>query len=85
MAEQNGVSNFDILQEIHQQGIGTARIEAILANGFSSIAEELRALRSSFAQGLLKTINVLCYCLVAIIMWVTAVKSIPQIFEMFGT
>jgi len=81
--ETNGISNYDLLQELHEarveQSSGLTRLEAIVQNGFTSVATELQELRKVFQNGFLKTINILCYCLVAIIMWVTAIKTLPQI------
>jgi hypothetical protein len=85
MGESNGVSNVEILREIHgariDQTSGMTRLETILETGFERVAEELSGLRGTLAQGLLKTINILCYCLVAIIMWVTAMKTLPAAVE----
>lgn len=77
--ESNGISNYELLQEIHTQSENLTALEAILEQGFRNVTEELKSLRGSLAEGLLKTINILCYCLVAIIMWVTAIKTLPQI------
>jgi hypothetical protein len=88
MNDLNGVSNYDVLQEVHEarveQAASLARLESALRDGFDSVAGELRALRGTFEQGFLKTINILCYCLVAIIMWVTAVKTLPMILGASG-
>lgn len=85
MEGNNGsISNYDLLQELHEsrveQSTNLTRMEQILQTGFASVATELQELRKVFQNGFLKTINILCYCLVAIIMWVTAIKTLPQIF-----
>jgi hypothetical protein len=77
----NGISNLELLQELHEQSTGISRLETILQTGFANIATELQELRRVFQNGFLKTINILCYCLVAIIMWVTAIKTLPQLFN----
>lgn len=80
----NGITNYQVLQELNdarlEQAQNLTRLETILQAGFASIASELQELRKVFQNGFLKTINILCYCLVAIIMWVTAIKTLPQIF-----
>lgn len=82
-SETNGISNYDLLHELHEarieQSSGLTRLEQILQTGFNQVATELQELRKVFQNGFLKTINILCYCLVAIIMWVTAIKTLPQI------
>jgi hypothetical protein len=85
MENNNGsITNYDLLQELHDarmdQSTNLSRLEQILQTGFANIATELQELRKVFQNGFLKTINILCYCLVAIIMWVTAIKTLPQIF-----
>jgi len=81
--ETNGISNYDLLHELHEarieQSSGLTRLEQILQTGFNQVATEQQELRKVFQNGFLKTINILCYCLVAIIMWVTAIKTLPQI------
>ena len=61
-ADTNGISNYDLLQELHEarveQSTGLTRLEAIVQNGFTSVATELQELRKVFQNGFLKTINI---------------------------
>lgn len=81
--ESNGITNYQVLQELNEARLeqvqNLTRLETILQAGFAQVAGELQELRKVFQNGFLKTINILCYCLVAIIMWVTAIKTLPQI------
>jgi hypothetical protein len=84
MGEGNGVSNVQLLKEINEsrfaQETSLTKLETIIEKGLSSVVEELKGLRNGLISGLLKIITVLCSCLVVIIMWVTAIKTLPQIF-----
>lgn len=79
--EGNGVTNYQLLREIGEIKEEHTRLETILEKGFTAVAQEVKEMRSALVQGMLQTIKILCYCLVAIIMWVTAIKSLPGIFD----
>jgi len=80
MSENNGVTNYELLSRIDETKQELSSLEVILNTGFRALTDELRALQTILKDGMLKTINVLCYCLVAVIMWVTGLKTISQIF-----
>jgi len=88
MSGANGSETAHLFAELNEfrreQKQDLTTLEKILSDGFQGLVKEVKAMRESLVGGLLKVINTLCYCLVAIVAWVTTLKLLIGAFEKFS-